>query len=204
MTQQASPTIEQACPIRMACRALSVARSSYYVSRHPKPPEIKPAKRGPTTALSDEALCIEIKRVIDECPFHGEGHHKVRARLVAQGVQVGRERVLGLMRLRGWLASVRAGNPHGPKAHGGTITTDRAGDMWGADATRFYARRDGWCWWSGAVDHYTDEVMGWSTAGIGTRFVAIESIREGCRRALGAVAPECARGLTIRFDHGSQ
>ena len=46
--------------------------------------------------------------------------------------------------------------------------------------------------------------MGWATAKIGTRFVAMESIREGCRRAFGAVQQDCARGLTIRCDHGSQ
>ena len=204
MTQQRSPTTGWVYPIGMACRVLGVARSSYYASRRATPSEVAPAKRGPKTALSDEALCVEIKRVIDECPFHGEGHRKVRARLVAQGIQVGRNRVLRLMRLKGWLAPVRAGNPHGPKAHDGRITTDRPDDMWGADATRFYTRRDGWCWWFGAVDHYTDEAMGWATAKIGTRFVAMESIREGCHRAFGAAQQDCARGLTIRCDHGSQ
>ncbi len=174
MTQQTSPTTGQVYPIGMACRVLGVARSSYYASRQTKPAGIKPAKRGPKTALSDEALCVEIKRVIDECPFHGEGHRKVRARLVAQDIQVGRNRVLRLMRLKGWLAPVRAGNPHGPKAHDGRIITDRPDDMWGADATRFYTRRDGWCWWFGAVDHYTDEVMGWATAKIGELTMELE------------------------------
>jgi transposase InsO family protein len=76
--------------------------------------------------------------------------------------------------------------------------------MWGADATRFYTRRDGWCWCSGAVDHYTDEVVGSATARIATRFVAMESIRRGCARAFGAASEDCAHGLTIRCDHGSQ
>jgi putative transposase len=40
-----------------------------------------PARRGPKTRYSDEDLLAEIRRTIQESPFHGEGHRKVWARL---------------------------------------------------------------------------------------------------------------------------
>lgn len=47
-----------------------------------------------------------------------------------------------------------------------TRRDDRAGmrgihEMGGTDATRFYTEADGWCWFFGAIDHHTDEVLGW-------------------------------------------
>ena len=40
-----------------------------------------------------------------------------------------------LMRAHGLLAQQRAGRPHGPKAHDGTITTEWVDRMWGTDLT---------------------------------------------------------------------
>ena len=40
----------------------------------------------------------EIRQVLRNSPFHGEGHRKVRARLRAKGIRVGKNRVLRLMR----------------------------------------------------------------------------------------------------------
>jgi hypothetical protein len=43
--------------------------------------------------------------------------------------------------------------------------------MWGTDATRFYTERDGWCWWFGAIDHASDDIVGgtWRRSAIGGR-----------------------------------
>jgi putative transposase len=49
----------------------------------------------------------------------------------------------------------------------------------------------------------------WSAWGIhaaqpGTRFEALEPIRQGLREYVGDFAPRAAQGLTLRHDHGSQ
>ena len=41
----------------------------------------EPKKRGPKTGIADEALVAEIRKVLGESDFLGEGHRRVRARL---------------------------------------------------------------------------------------------------------------------------
>jgi transposase InsO family protein len=137
-------------------------------------------------------------------PFYGEGYRKIRARLAHQGLHVGGKRVLRLMRAHGLLAPRRLGPPNGNPAHDGQIITDRPDMMWGTDATRFYTVQDGWCWFFGAVDHHTDEVMGWHAAKRGDRWAALQPIRQGIRAAFGNFAKEIARGLKVRCDWGPQ
>jgi transposase InsO family protein len=76
--------------------------------------------------------------------------------------------------------------------------------MWGTDATRFYTEADGWCWFFGAIDHHTDELLGWHVAKLGDRWAALEPIRQGARHAFGGFSKDGARGLKIRCDWGPQ
>ena len=74
--------------------------------------------------------------------------------------------------------------------------------MWGTDMTTT---------WTGegqvsvfiAIDHHNAECVGIHAARRGTRFEALEPLRQGVRRHFGAVAKDVARGLAIRHDHGS-
>ena len=52
----------------------------------------RPGKRGPKTELSDDELAGEIRTVLSESPFLGEGHRKVQVRLAAKGIRRGRGR----------------------------------------------------------------------------------------------------------------
>jgi len=70
--------------------------------------------------------------------------------------------------------------------------------MWGTDATRFYTKEDGWCWFFGAIDHDIDELVGWHATKIGDRWAALEPLRQGVRHAFGRFAKDVARGLRIR------
>ena len=93
-----------------------MGRSTVYAARDREesdgPAGLK--KRGPKTKLSDEELVEEIRQVLKESDFLGEGHRKVRARLRAKGIGVGKNRVLRLMRENGLLAPVRRGkHPRG-------------------------------------------------------------------------------------------
>lgn len=55
-----------------------------------------------------------------------------------------------------------------------------------------------------AVDHCSAECVGIHAALRGTRHEALEPIRKAAAERLGGVARDVARGLAIRYDHGSQ
>ena len=57
------------------------------------------------------------------------------ARLRFAGIRTSKRRVLRLMRAYDLLAPSRVGRPHGPRAHDGTIRTERVDEMWGTDLT---------------------------------------------------------------------
>jgi transposase InsO family protein len=204
MRGQVSLGTQRRYPLTMICEVFGVARSSVYAELAPPPAPPPRRKRGPKTAISDEALVAAIREVLAATPFHGEGYRKVRARLAHRGLVVSGKRVLRLMRQHGLLAPRRLGPPHGNPAHDGTIVTDRPDVMWGTDATRFYTEQEGWCWFFGAIDHHTDELLGWHVAKLGDRWAALEPIRQGVRHAFGAFGKEIARGLKIRCDWGPQ
>ena len=55
-----------------------------------------------------------------------------------------------------------------------------------------------------AVDHHNAECVGVHAAHYGTRFEALEPIRQGVREHFGSFTKSVARGLSVRHDHGSQ
>jgi transposase InsO family protein len=205
MISQVSPATGRAYPVTMLCEVYGVARSTFYAAARTPVRESPPKKRGPRTKLTDDQLVEGIRQTLRERPFHGEGHRKVHAVLRhRKDVRVGRNLVLRLMRQEGLLAPTRRGHPHGDKAHEGSIVTQRPNQIWGTDATRFETEENGGCWFFGAIDHYCDDILGWSVAKIGDRFQALEPIRQGLGREYGALSKDVARGLTVRCDHGSQ
>jgi transposase InsO family protein len=153
--------------------------------------------------MPDAELVAAIRAVLADSPFHGEGHRKVWARLRLRGVRPSLRRVLRLMRQYGLLAPSRVGSPRGPRNHDGTIIPDAVDTMWGTDMTTT---------WTGegqvsvfvAVDHHSAECVGLHAARRGTRFEALEPIRQGVRHSFGAFGKDVARGLAVRHDHGSQ
>ena len=192
----------------MVCETWRVARSSVYALRAQVVGEQvqsrKPGKRGPKTELSDEELLKEIRTVLSESPFLGEGHQKVKVRLGAKGIRAGKNRVLRLMRVHGLLAPVRRGHPRGDRSHSGRIRTERPGELWGTDASRFWTRAEGWSWFFGAIDHCASDVVGWHVAKKGDRWAALEPVRQGVRAHMGGFGKAIALGLGLRHDWGSQ
>jgi transposase InsO family protein len=200
-----SPSTGRRYPLTLICQVWRVARSSVYAAALPTAAlRPLPAKRGPKTVVSDETLVAAIRTVLAETPFHGEGYRKVRARLAHHGLAVSGKRVLRLMQQHQLLAPRRLGPPHGDPAHAGTIVTSRPNEMWGTDATRFYTEQEGWCWFFGAIDHYSADIVGWHVAKIGDRWAALEPLRQGVRELCGGVRKDAARGLQIRCDWGPQ
>ena len=102
------------------------------------------------------------------------------------------------------LAPTRLGHAHGPKAHDGTITTEAPDQMWGMDATSCLTRHEGNATVFVVVDHCAAECIGLHAARPGTRFEAVEALRQGVRAIFGGYAEGIATGLRARHDHGSQ
>jgi transposase InsO family protein len=189
--------------LRRVCRVWEMARSTTYhqLGQPEKRQKQRPGPKGPYT---DSALVEHIRAVIEESSFHGEGHRKVWARLRIKGVRTSRQRVLRLMRENKLLAPQRSSFHPGPKNHDGTIIPDNVHEMWGTDMTKAFTRKDGWASVFGAVDHFSAACVGVHGAKPGTRFEALEPVRQGVRENLGAFAEDAAIGITMRHDCGSQ
>ena len=136
--------------------------------------------------------------------FHGEGYRKVWARLRYAGLRTFKRRVLRLMRGYQLLAPHRRGCSPGPRVHEGTITTSRVNDLWGTDMTATFTAEEGQAAIFFAVDHCSMECVGIHAAKPGSRFEALEPLKQGVREYFGGFAPRVARGLTLEHDHGSQ
>ena len=204
MSQTCSPSTQRRYGLARVCRLWEVARSTVYRQQaRPTTPRAGP-KRGPKPRWSDEQLVEQIRAVLAASPFVGEGHRKVWARLRWQGVRTSKARVLRLMREAQLLAPTRLGHAHGPKAHDGTIITEFPDQMWGMDATSCLTRRDGTATVFVVVDHCAAECIGLHAARPGTRFEAVEPLRQGVRALFGDYEADIATGLRARHDHGSQ
>jgi transposase InsO family protein len=149
--------------------------------------------------MPDEALVEAIRELLAASPFHGEGHRKVWARLRFAGIRSSKRRVLRLMREHDLLAPSRVGRPHGPRAHDGTIRTERVDAMWGTDLTSTMTG-EGQASIFVTVDHCSTECVGIHAARRATRFEALEPLRQGVRACFGAFAESVAGGLKLRHD----
>ena len=136
-------------------------------------------------------------------PFHGEGHRKVWTRLRLQGVRTSKRRVLQLMREYDLLAPSRVGSPRSPRNHDGTIIPETLDTMWATDMTTTWTR-EGQTAVFVAIDHHSAGCVGLHAAWRGTRFEALEPLRQGVRQHFGGFAKGIAAGLALRHDHGSQ
>jgi putative transposase len=203
MGRAASPSTNRRYGLARVCRVLEMPRSTIYATRIRRLTPAAPRKRGPKTLWTDAALTEQIRAVLARSPFVGEGHRKVWARLRLAGVRAGKPRVLRLMREAGLLAPTRTGQPHGPAAHDGTISPDRPDARWGIDATAAWTA-EGTATVFIAVDHFTAECVGSHAARKGTRFEALEPLRQGIREHFDGYRDDVAAGLALRHDHGSQ
>jgi putative transposase len=202
MSRQVSPSTAQVYGLLRVTRLWGVSRATLY--RHRRPTQVVERKRpGPLGAMADEDLVVEIRQLLQDSPFHGEGSRKLSARLRFAGIRTSRRRVLRLMREHGLLAHQRAGGPHGSRAHDGTITTERVDLMWGTDLTSVVTG-EGQAAVFIAVDHCSAECVGLHASRSADRFQALEPIRQGVRERFGAFGKNVASGLALRHDHGSQ
>lgn len=203
MSRRTSPSTHRPYGIARVLRVWDLPRSTFYAQRERR---AQPAtgRRGRTPILDDAALLAQIRAVIAESPFHGEGHRKIWARLRAlKGVRTSMRRVLRVMRAAELLAPARQPEPVVERPHDGTIVTDQPNVMWGTDATAAVTVLEGPVTIFAAIDHCTAECVGLHAARHGDRFEALEPVRQGVRDHFGVLGPAIAHGLALRHDHGS-
>ena len=200
MSRQVSPSTERVYGLQRVTRIWGISRATIY--RHRREPVAR-KRPGPQGAMADGDLVAAIRQLLTDSPFHGEGYRKLWARLRFAGTRTSRRRVLRLMRERGLLAQQRAGRAHGPKAHDGTITTERVDLMWGTDLTSVLTD-EGQAAVFVTVDHCSAECVGIHASRSADRFEALEPVRQAVREHFGAFAKGIATGLALRHDHGSQ
>ena len=203
MSGAQSISTRRAYGVQRVCRVWHCARSSVYARRQATPSPAPCRRRGPVGAAPDDVLVAHVRRVLEASPFHGEGYRKVWVKLRVEGRRTSKERVRRLMREHDLQAPQRAGHAHGPKAHDGTITTEAPDVMWGTDMTATVTVAEGPAFVFVAVDHCATACIGLHAAKRGTRFEALEPIRQGIRERFGGIGEGVARGLRLRHDHGS-
>jgi putative transposase len=202
MSQATSPSTNKPYGLARVCRVWGMARSTVYWQRHAR--AMPAARRGPLGPCADDELVDHIRRILETSLFPGEGYRKVWARLRHNGIRTSPRRVLRLMRAHQLLAPTRQGHPHGPKAHDGTIIPAQVDMMWGTAMTATFTHQEGQVAIFIAVEHYSAECVGIHAAKQGTRFEALEPIRQGVCMSFGAFGQDIAQGLVLRHDHGSQ
>jgi putative transposase len=197
-----SPSSQRPYGVARVVQAWGLARSSFYAAQQRATRTTVPGKRGPRK-LSDEALAGEIRQLIAESEFSGEGYRKIWARLRHKQVRVWKERVLRLMRENQLLSPSRSPIARPTNPHEGTIVTDRPNQLWGTDATVMVTDTDGQVTIFAAIDHCTAECVGIHVVKRAHRFEPLEPIRQGVREHFGDSSGGIAAGLWLRHDHGS-
>ena len=202
MSDAVSPSTGRAYGVARVATLWGVARATVYRRRGDAPE--RPRRRpGPSGPRPDAELVTAIRQLLAANEFHGEGYRKIWARLRFAGIRTSKRRVLRLTREHGLQAPHRVGRPHGPRAHDGTIRTERVDEMWGTDMTTTLTG-DGNAAVFVLVDHGSGECLGLHAAARGTRIEALEPLRQASRHSFGAFGAGVARGVRLRHDHGSQ
>ena len=194
MSGAQSISTRRAYGVQRVCRVWHRARSSVYARRQATRSPARCRRREPIGAAPDDVLVAHLRRGLEASPFHGEGYRKAWAKLRVAGMRTSKERVRRLMREHDLQAPPRAGHAHGPTAHD---------VMWGTDMTATVTVAEGAAFVFVAVDHCATACIGLHAAKRGTRFEALEPIRQGIRDRVGGIGEGVARGLRLRHDHGS-
>jgi putative transposase len=202
MSRRVAPSTNQFYGVLLVTRVWGTSRATVYRHRRCDQPSLR-RRPGPLGPMPDAPLAAAIRELLAASLFHGEGYRKIWARLRFAGIRTSKRRVLRLMREHDLLAPGRVGRPHGPKAHDGTIRTERVDEMWGTDLTSTLTG-EGQASIFVTVDHGSTECLGIHATRRATRFEALEPLRQAVRFAFGAFGEGIADGLKLRHDHGSQ
>ena len=182
----------------MMCKVLNVSRSGYYawIQRKPSP-----------RTQENETLSQEIQR-IHQASRQTYGSPRIHAALIAKGFQVGRQRVVRLMKKLGigahkkrkFKATTDSEHdlPIAQNILGRNFTTTEPDQAWVADMTYIWTT-EGWLYLAVIIDLFSRRVVGWSMA----EHMRTELVLTALEAALGQRVPS-QTGLVFHSDRGSQ
>jgi putative transposase len=202
MSLTISPSTNKPYGVARLLAIWGLARSSFYDARQRKLSPLPSRKRGPKH-LSDEELVREIRLIIEESVFHGEGYRKIWARLRHKNIRVWKDRVLRVMRENQLLSPSRQVAPSPGNPHEGSILAEKPNQMWGTDATTTFTQQEGQVTIFAAIDHCSADCIGIHVVKKANRFEALEPIRQAVHEQFGSFAAGAAKGVQLRHDHGS-
>jgi hypothetical protein len=147
--------------------------------------------------MTDTDLLKQIRGVLADSPFVGEGHRKVWARLRRErGVYTSRKRVLRLTREAGLLAPTAQVRKRAARLHDATITVTIPDTLWATDATEAWSA-EGRSAVFAIIDHASGEV--WTDASLRMdRWAAADLLREVTTERFGYAALPVLTGHSIR------
>ena len=189
-------------PMRLILKVVGYSSSAWYT----KPKEGETKRPGPIPAIDDVKALVLIKEEIKDSKFHSEGYIKIKKRMDKKGYKIAKHRVNDLMRGNSLLSATRPMRGGRKNKHEGKIITYAPNLMWATDGKKFFAGKDGWCWFFGVIEHFNDEILSWHTAKKGNRFAAMEPVRKAVKQHFGSIDKNICAGLELqlRSDHGSQ
>ena len=202
MSLTASPSSGRPYGLTRVCRVWRAARATIY--RHRLPPRTEtPRRPGPVGPMPDPALAGGDPGRPRGQPLPRRGAPQGLGEAAHRGVRTSRRRVLRLMREHDLLAPSRVGSASGPAQPRRHHHPRHPGHHVGHRHDH-HLDGEGQAAVFVAVDHCTAECVGLHAARRGTRFEALEPLRQGVRQHFGGFAKGIAAGLSIRHDHGSQ
>jgi len=99
MSRATSPATQKPYSLVRVCRVWHWQRSTIYRQRQSKAgPASSSVRPGPPGPCSDAELVQQIKAILAESPFYGEGYRQVWARLRHAGIRTSKRRGLRLLR----------------------------------------------------------------------------------------------------------
>lgn len=180
------------------CRVLGVSRSGWYAWD---------ARIRPTPREIRDAELLDKIREIHKASRGTYGSPRVHVQLLGEGVQVGKDRVAGLMRANGLCGRVRPrfktttdskhDRPIAPNVLDRKFKTASSDSVWCADIT-YIPTASGWVYLAAIIDLATRMIVGWSMA----KHMRTELVESALLAALSWRAP--ASRLVHHSDRGSQ
>jgi transposase InsO family protein len=194
-------------PMRLILKVVGYSSAAWYGKCNKIMDNNKKIKPGPKPLITDGELDQLTKEEAVNGIFHSQGYKKITSRLNAYGHKCDKKRVYKSLKRQNLLCMAQKPESNGSaRVHDGVIIEEFPNRMWGTDGKRFYTQEDGWCWYFSVIDHCNDEILGWHVAKIGTRFEALEPVKQAVKNVYGSLDKDICKGigLFLRADHGSQ
>lgn len=191
-------------PISMVLRVAGLSSAAWYDKR-PRKKSGDTLKRGPQVVFSDEAVLLAVKDILKAPMFYGEGYKKLKVRLEHQGIKVGKERLLALLKAHDLLAHQRLPKTGGGRKHEGTIIAEQPNMLYACDIKEWRCLSGKFYMFS-VIDHYNNEILSHLCCLRATHAEACEVLRLAIKQRFGALTKNICKqiALSFRTDHGSQ